>query len=180
MENQILTLKKLWDSISANMVNATDGRPRQLLYGGNWQSLQDSAYSLLELFNVIGAPSIPVNISLENCEQVLYRPNLWQISWVVFFCQKADALLSKPVLDWIRIMWRRQVGPKYILISTMIFVDEWHHALFYTLLQVNVLVDRLFARRNVDLTNAFWRYDYPTKYFFFEFGLFPVGDVRRC
>ena len=66
MENQILTLKKLWDSISANMVNATDGRPRQLLYGGNWQSLQDSAYSLLELFNVIGASFIPVSISLDN------------------------------------------------------------------------------------------------------------------
>ena len=68
--------KKLWDSISAYVVNATDGRPHQLLYGGNWQSFQGSAYSLLELFDVIGAPSIPVNISLDNCEQVLYRPNL--------------------------------------------------------------------------------------------------------
>ena len=81
------------------MVNATDGRLYQLLYGENWQSFQGSAQSLVELFDVIGAPSIPVNISLDNCEQVLYRPYLWQISWVVFFCQKADALLSKPVLD---------------------------------------------------------------------------------
>ena len=139
-----------------------------------------SAYSFLELFDVIGTPAIPINISLDNCEQILYRPNLWQVSWIVFFCQKGDVALFKPVLNRIRIMWGCQVGPKYVLTSSMIFIDERHQSLLYALVQINVLVDGLFARCYIYLTNAFWRNDYPKKYFFFEFGLFPVGDVRRC
>ena len=172
--------KKLNDSISAHMVKTTDGWPHELLYNAIWKISHSWTNSLLELMDVICAPALPVYFPFDICKQILYRAYFWHVCRIVSFCNYGDVVFRKPVLDRVSIMRGRQVGPKYILTSTMIFSKEWHQSLFNTLFQVDVLVDGLFTRRNVNLTNSFCRNHNPKKYFFFKFGLFPVGDVRRC
>ena len=135
------------------MVKATDGWPHELLYNAIWQISHSWTNSLFELMDVICAPALSVYFPFDICKQILYRAYFWHVCRIVSFCNYGDVVFRKPVLDRVSIMRGRQVGPKYILTSTMIFSKEWHQSIFNTLFQVDVLVDGLFTRRNVNLTS---------------------------